>query len=102
MEIISHRGYWKTPDEKNKTVAFKRSFSLGFGTETDIRDFDGELVISHDIANQECISFDDFLNIYKMETGNNRCTLALNIKADGLQYKAKEILDKYKVDNYFF
>ena len=39
MMILSHRGYWK---EKNLPIAFERSFSLGFGTETDYK---GELVI---------------------------------------------------------
>ncbi|HDG1702299.1 TPA: hypothetical protein PFE33_004667, partial [Kluyvera ascorbata] len=50
--------------EKNTQTAFERSFSLGFGTETDIRDFGGELVISHDIADQNCISFKKFISLY--------------------------------------
>ena len=56
MIILSHRGYWKDVNEKNQQVSFERSFSLGFGTETDIRDYKGELVISHDIADENCIS----------------------------------------------
>ena len=51
MKILSHRGFWREVAEKNKLVAFDYSFSLGFGTETDVRDFGGELVISHDIPN---------------------------------------------------
>lgn len=35
MIILSHRGYWKETHEKNLPIAFERSFSLGFGTETD-------------------------------------------------------------------
>ena len=38
MQVISHRGYWKAASEKNTQTAFKRSFSLGYGTETDVRD----------------------------------------------------------------
>ena len=38
MEIISHRGYWKNVEEKNSSKAFKNSFDLNFGTETDLRD----------------------------------------------------------------
>jgi hypothetical protein len=38
MEILSHRGYWKIESKKNKLYAFERSFSYGFGVETDIRD----------------------------------------------------------------
>ncbi|MGD2711891.1 hypothetical protein ACP8ZO_25120, partial [Escherichia coli] len=101
MEIISHRGYWRTNEEKNTITSFERSFSLGFGAETDIRDFNGELVISHDIANEECISFLDFILLYKAKI-NGAGTLALNVKADGLQLKAKAILDAEGVTNYFF
>ncbi len=49
MIILSHRGYWKSEEERNQEVAFHRSFDLGYGTETDIRDIQGKLVISHDM-----------------------------------------------------
>lgn len=101
MEIISHRGYWQSNEEKNTVTSFERSFSLGFGTETDIRDFNGELVISHDIANAECISFKEFISLYKAKIKGTG-TLALNVKADGLQLKAKSILDAEGVTDYFF
>lgn len=99
MIILSHRGYWKESYEKNQKVSFERSFSLGFGTETDIRDYKGELVISHDIADENCISVKEMLEIYNKY--DNTLPLALNIKADGLQIKLKEILDEYKIKNYF-
>jgi hypothetical protein len=100
MEIISHRGYWKTIEEKNLIVAFERSFKLGFGTETDIRDFNGELVISHDIPDFNCIKMETFLELYSSLT-NHDFTLALNIKSDGLQTKLFEVLNKFKIENYF-
>ena len=99
MKILSHRGYWKKANEKNLPIAFERSFSLGFGTETDIRDYKSELVISHDIANDSCISVKDMLEIYNKF--DNNLLLALNIKADGLQIKLKELLEEYKIENYF-
>lgn len=102
MQIISHRGYWKVSDEKNKINAFERSFKLGFGTETDIRDFNGELVISHDIPKsspEELIYVDDFFKLYK-SIGNN-LPLALNIKSDGLQEMLKNLIIKYDISNYF-
>lgn len=99
MIILSHRGYWKETTEKNHPVAFERSFSLGFGTETDIRDYKCELVISHDIADQECISVKEMFEIYNKY--DNSLPLALNIKADGLQTKLKELLEDYKITNYF-
>ena len=66
MKILSHRGYWKAPIEKNTREAFVRSFALGFGTETDIRDYMGELVISHDIPRGGEINFDAFLVKYSL------------------------------------
>ncbi|WP_276133798.1 hypothetical protein [Polluticoccus soli] len=99
MEIISHRGYWKTTEEKNSVAAFERSFSLGFGTETDVRDYRGELVISHDIATADCISLVDFMNIYQQSGCKGR--LALNIKADGLQKDLLRILNSYAGTSHF-
>ena len=99
MIVISHRGYWKEEFEKNTVLAFERSFSKGFGTETDIRDYKGELIISHDIANGNCISAKEMFKIYNKY--DSILPLALNIKADGLQVKLKELLNEYKITNYF-
>ncbi len=99
MEIISHRGLWKTQNEKNSKYAFEHSFSLSFGTETDIRDFNGKLVISHDIPSSHSLLFEDFLDLYNKS--NCKKTLALNIKADGLQKELIIQLDKHQIQNYF-
>jgi hypothetical protein len=99
MIILSHRGYWKEIHQKNQPISFERSFSLEFGTETDIRDYKGELVISHDIADEKCITVKEMFDIYNRY--NNILPLALNIKADGLQIKLKELLEEYKITNYF-
>jgi glycerophosphoryl diester phosphodiesterase len=99
MIILSHRGYWQEEQEKNTERAFIRSFELGFGTETDIRDQNGELVISHDPPEESCLKFEDFLKIYC--NYDKSLYLALNIKADGLQAKLKDLLNKYSIENYF-
>jgi hypothetical protein len=99
MEIISHRGLWKSEEEKNTILAFENSFKNGFGTETDLRDYKGELVISHDIANENCITATHFFEIYK--SFPIQSTLALNIKADGLQKKLSYLLKKHEIKNYF-
>jgi len=99
MIIISHRGYWIKNDEKNTQLAFHRSFSLGFGVEIDIRDLDGQLVISHDPASRECMKLDAFLQIYLEYP--SRPTLALNIKADGLQTELHRQLTMSGIVNYF-
>ncbi len=97
MIIISHRGYWIKAVEKNTGIAFKRSFEMGFGTETDIRDRNGDLVIAHDAASSESISLTTFFDYY----GQHDLLLALNIKADGLQEKLLEYIEEYRLDNYF-
>lgn len=99
MIILSHRGYWKDDKEKNTIEAFERSFSFGFGTETDIREYKGELVISHDIAKEPCLTVKKFFEIYN--NYDKSLPLALNIKADGLQEELLRLLKNYKIDNYF-
>jgi len=99
MQIISHRGYWKSSGEKNGKAAFERSFSLGFGTETDLRDRNSEIVISHDMADGSAISLDGLFSIFSRY--DSALLLALNIKADGLQQKLKAALQQFGIKNYF-
>ena len=97
MQIISHRGYWHKPEDKNTLIAFINTTQCLFGTETDIRDFNSELVISHDIPNSDSLKFDTVLEIFK-ESG---LLLALNIKADGLQKLLQQKLETANFSNYF-
>jgi glycerophosphoryl diester phosphodiesterase len=96
MNIISHRGYWKTSHEKNSTVAFRRSFKLGFGTETDVRDLDGALVISHDMPKRGAMGMSEFLAL----TGG-KLPLALNIKSDGLAEPLHDAMAAYDRSAWF-
>lgn len=89
MEIISHRGYWLELHERNQPVAFHRSFDLGYGTETDVRDCAGKLAISHDMPTGDEMTLDDLLDIM----GGRNLPLAINIKADGL---AQALAAKFK------
>jgi hypothetical protein len=72
---------------------------MGFGAEIDVRDWDGELVISHDLANRDCMKLIEFLNLYLQYP--NRPTLAFNIKADGLQNELNNLLSSFNIENYF-
>lgn len=99
MIILSHRGYWKTTQEKNTQAAFDRSFSLAFGTETDLRDRGGELVISHDPARHDALPAEAFFSAYRQYVQD--LPLALNIKADGLQKLLAAALLEYQIQNYF-
>ncbi|GAB1584224.1 hypothetical protein [Phyllobacterium phragmitis] len=87
-------------DEHNTEASFRRSFALGFGTETDIRDHDGEIVISHDPARAGAMPFRRFLEIYR-ESTTEPLPLALNIKADGLQEQIAGALNEHGIQNYF-
>jgi hypothetical protein len=99
MQIISHRGYWQSNTEKNTPIAFERSFSLGFGTETDLRDCLGKLVVEHDLPNLRSLDATVLFDI--LIRNNKNLPLALNIKADGLQSLLKDAFSRYKIKNYF-
>ena len=97
MIIISHRGYWHEVAEKNTEPAFRRSFELDFGTETDVRDCMGELVISHDMPRGGEMTLNLFLSL----VGKDEKLLAINIKADGLAKLLCEKMADYNRANWF-
>lgn len=97
MIILSHRGYWTTPDEKNTEAAFRRSFELGFGTETDFRDLDGDIVISHDPPRAGAMRAADFLALL----GDLSLPIAVNVKADGLAAGLAEMARRAALRNWF-
>ncbi len=99
MQIISHRGYWKHPNEKNLPVAFKRSFELGFGTETDLRDLAGSLVVSHDPANPGVMLATEMAEIH--QEIDPVLTLALNVKSDGLTELTKDLVETFAIRDAF-
>ncbi|MKX88043.1 hypothetical protein D8J74_08870, partial [Campylobacter jejuni] len=99
MKILSHRGYWKNKQEKNSIAAFDRSFLNLYGLEIDLRDVGGGIVVSHDMASENCLKLEDFFKLYKKY--NTNLPLALNIKADGLQNLLKKLIEKYEITNYF-
>ena len=107
IEIIEHRGGWckgiKKYDEQklqNSYKAFCNSFERKNGIETDIRDMEGDIVISHDIPSGKEVRLEKILSLL-VENYNSLETLALNIKSDGIQKKLKETLEKYDIDRYF-
>lgn len=100
MQLLAHRGIWKQLDEKNSLQALNNSFDLGIGIETDVRDCDGTLVISHDPPRASCaLQLDVLLQAYMARS--TRPMLALNVKADGLQAPLLAALQQHGVENYF-
>lgn len=80
--IVSHRGLWTTPEQRNSLAAIEAAFERGFGLETDIRDCRGQLLISHDPPGGDELTLGDLLAARGREDAG---PLALNVKADGLQ-----------------
>ena len=99
MQIIAHRGFWLNLSEKNTSVAFTRALENGFGIETDFRDLNGELVVSHDLPRDDSMSMGEFVNLYA--SASNKGLMALNIKADGLQLLVKKMVQDSGMQNYF-
>jgi len=99
MKILSHRGFWSLPEEKNSIEALENSLKNGFGLETDVRDFDGNLVVSHDMPTGNTLLFEDFIKL--LAKYGNIYPLAINIKSDGLHRQLNALLLKYSVTNYF-
>jgi len=97
MIVMSHRGYWKEPSEKNKSVAFHRSFDLGYGTETDVRDLNRRLMIAHDPPDGSEISVEAMLDIL----AGRDLPMAMNIKADGNARALNELMTARGVKDWF-
>lgn len=99
MQILSHRGLWNDSSEKNTIAALEKSLVSGFGFESDIRDYDGRLIISHDIGTMSSPVAEDVFNLLRNHT--DQFCFAINIKADGLKNLLKECLARYNIKNYF-
>lgn len=80
--ILAHRGLWAVESEKNSQAAIASALSEGFGVEVDVRDRNGELVISHDPSDEHSpFLFNELVaGLYD----SPESWLALNIKSDGL------------------
>ena len=99
MNILAHRGYWLKPEEKNTRGAFERALSLGFGIESDVRDYLGNLVISHDIPGDSAMPLSEFIALLEQYP---RVSFALNVKSDGLQLGIKNSRLSQVSDYYCF
>jgi glycerophosphoryl diester phosphodiesterase len=99
MKILAHRGHWLERPEMNSFHAFERAWSGGHGIETDLRDLEGGIVVSHDPPERGVRTLDEFLAAYAARGAGT--PLALNIKADGLQSAIAKSIGKYRVRNFF-
>lgn len=98
MIVLSHRGFWIDPEEKNSLIAFERNVEVGIGTETDIRDRDGVLVVSHDPADSQAMTWLDVLDLFE----RSGLPLAVNVKADGLSDMVADSLAGREINAFMF
>lgn len=97
--ILAHRGLWRTPAEKNSRGALRTGLERGYGLETDVRDYGGRLVISHDPPTADALPLETLLDDYRGAGASGM--LALNIKSDGLAAPLVAMLKSYGIANYF-
>lgn len=86
MKYIAHRV---------NTIKELEKIPKEYGVELDLRDFKGKLVLHHDPF-KDGEDFEEYLKYY--EHG----TMIINIKSEGIEYKALELIQKYNIKDYFF
>ena len=97
-QVFAHRGLWKeTGLEGNSREAIFNSVCNGFSLETDIRDSNRKIVVSHDPADStsKFLTLDALLAELQA-SGNSKQMVALNVKADGLALLEGGVLDKVR------
>ena len=99
MHILAHRGYWNQNISANSSAAIKAAIENGYGFESDVRDYMGRMVISHNIADDSCQDAEEVFK-WLAEYGDRHC-FAINIKADGLKEILREYFERYNIKNYF-
>ena len=95
--IIAHRGVHSPKVSKNSIESFRIASSEGFGLETDIRDHQGEIFVSHDP-----ITSSNTPKLIDVSLLSFEGPVALNVKSDGL---TKLEVDRYvslKFEDYFY
>lgn len=99
MQILAHRGYWNERIDKNSPEALLTALRSGYGFESDVRDYMGKMVISHNIADETA---QDAERVFQwLAEYQDKYCFAINIKADGLRNILKEFFEKYRINNYF-
>jgi len=86
MKLIAHR---------RNTMSELAATPAKYGIEVDIRSYGDKLVIHHDPL-IEGESFDAWIAAYQ------HGTLILNVKEEGLESRLIPLMQKYRIDDYFF
>jgi glycerophosphoryl diester phosphodiesterase len=92
--IFAHRGFWMNSFPQNSIDSFEAAENKGFSIETDLRSFNGDVVISHDSILSES-------NVRLSSLTQLNSSFALNIKEDGLQSKIVDLREWIKSSSSF-
>jgi hypothetical protein len=101
--ILAHRGLFLDDSEKNSRSALKRAIDHNFGIETDIRDLNGSIIISHDppqISQAPHLDLEWLLEYAETQSYTGR--LALNIKSDGLSKSIEKLVKRHSPNIFVF
>ncbi len=91
LNIVAHRGFWKSKSEQNTNIAFQRAFKSGFSVELDIRDYNNRLVIAHDPTSSKKYLY---LAQIKLPLVTRKIVFFINLKSSELQ----SLISKSKID----
>ena len=92
--IYAHRGCWSSEVEMNSIDAFHLAHANGYSIETDIRQKDGKVVISHDSPiSSESLVLEKLMGL--------QTSFAINIKEDGLHRFLVDKIEWIEASNSF-
>lgn len=95
VQILAHRGYWKEKSKQNTLGSFRSALDQGVGLETDFRDYNGQLVISHDMPTADASLASHVFTALQDHPNFQKVVYALNIKSDGIQTLVKQFIDQF-------
>jgi hypothetical protein len=101
-QVLAHRGIWDAPEQGNRWPALAGAWRSGWGLETDLRDYRGEVVVCHDMPAEtlrEPIRLKVLADCYV--AAGQPGWLALNIKSDGLASAIASAVWASGLTNYF-
>ena len=91
MKFINHRV---------NSLSDLKKIPLENGAELDIRYHNNDLILDHDPFHHHETKPETLENLLKQWT--NKGTIILNIKTEGIEKKCIEMMNKYRIDNWFF
>ena len=102
INILAHRGIWKTHEQKNTLQALTYAVKLGFGLEFDVRDYCGSVVISHNPPVSKILTLEDLFTQISAKVKKEELSLAINVKCDGIERELMTLISLFGLEPYSF